>query len=118
MLVILICLILGISINAYSNATEESLIEEPENLEVKTQYTYNEETNTVTGKMIANHPLKNTKVSWKLSEDKLTYTNDSLTSNGSYYTEVEDIYGNTAKVLIHVTLIDDKRTEYQNGIPI
>ena len=95
----------------YSNATEEeSFIEDSENLEVKTNYIYNQETNTVTGIINSNNPLKNTKISWDLSEDGLTYTNENLTSNGSYYTTVEDIYGNTAKVLIDVILVDDKRT--------
>ncbi len=114
----LVCLILGVSISAYSNAIEEDLIEELENLEVNIQYQYNEIANTVTGKIISNHPLKDTKKAWKLSEDKLAYTNQNLTSNGSYYTEVEDVYGNIAKVLIDVKLVDDKRTQYQNGISI
>ena len=71
-------------------------------LKIKTEFIYNAETNTVTGKIYSNNQLKDTKVSWKLSEDKLTYTNENLSSNGSYYTTFEDIYGQTAKVLIEV----------------
>ncbi len=82
---------------------------EPKNeLKITTEFIYNEKTNTVTGKIHANHPLKHTKVSWTLSEDKLTYTNENFTENGSYYTTVEDIYGNKAQVLIEIKGIQDK----------
>ena len=84
-----------------------------ENIELKieTKYIYDKKTNTVIGKMISNIPLKDTKSSWKLSEDGLTYTNENFKENGSYYTWVEDIYGNKAEVLIDINLIDDKAPE-------
>ena len=71
-------------------------------LKIETEFIYNAETNTVTGKIYSNNQLKDTKVSWKLSKDKLTYINENLSSNGSYYTTFEDIYGQTAQVLIEV----------------
>ena len=74
------------------------------------EYKYNQETNKVTAIMHSNEELKNTKTAWKLSEDGLTYTNDNMTSNGSYTTVVEDKWGNQANVKIKVTLVDDKRT--------
>ena len=84
-----------------------------ENIELKieTKYIYDKKTNTVIGKIISNIPLKDTKASWKLSEDGLTYTNEKFKENGSYYTWVEDIYGNKAEVLIDINLIDDKAPE-------
>ena len=84
-------------------------IKEP--LKLTKEFIYNKSTNKVTGKIHSNNPLKDTKTSWKLSEDRLTYTNENLTGNGSYYTTFEDIYGQTAKVLIEITQIDDKAPE-------
>ena len=84
-------------------------IKEP--LKLTKEFIYNKSTNKVTGKIHSNNPLKDTKKSWKLSEDRLTYTNENLTGNGSYYTTFEDIYGQTAKVLIEITQIDDKAPE-------
>ena len=77
-------------------------------LKITTEFIYNEKTNKVTGKIYSNNPLKDTKVSWKLSADRLTYTNENLTENGSYYTTFEDIYGNKEQVLIKVTGIREK----------
>ncbi len=85
---------------------------------IKMEYQYNEKNNTVTGIMHSDEVLKDTKKAWKLSEDKLTYTNSNMTSNGSYTTIVEDQWGNQSNVLIDVKLVDDKRTQYQNGISI
>ncbi len=85
---------------------------------IKMEYQYDDQTNMVTGIMYSDEELKDTKKAWKLSEDKLTYTNDHLTSNGSYTTVVEDQWGNQSSVLIDVKLVDDKRTKYQNEIPI
>ena len=75
--------------------------------EITMEYKYNPEDNTVTGIMHSNEKLKNTKVSWVLSDDQLTYTT-ILRSNGSYTTTVEDIYGNSTEVLIEVTQIDEE----------
>ena len=93
-----------------SNAEETEI--NNDKLIVKTQYIYNKEDNTVIGKMISNNPLKDTKVSWKLSKDKKEYTT-ILKSNGSYTTTVEDIYGNIVEVLIDVKLVDDKGPEIE-----
>ncbi len=78
---------------------------------IEMEYKYNEEDNTVTAIMRSNKKLKNTKKSWKLSEDGLTYTSVKMTTNGSYYTEVEDRYKNRTKVLINIQLVDDKKPE-------
>ena len=66
------------------------------------EYIYNSNDNTVTGIIHSNRKMKNTKVSWTLSSDCLTYTT-ILKSNGSYTTTVEDIDGNKAVVQINVT---------------
>ena len=87
--------------------------EKIEDLKVRVEYEYNEESNTVTGKIISNNQLKNTKVSWELNEDKTVYTNKNLKENGRYETTVEDIYGNKKVVEINVTLIDDKGPEVE-----
>ena len=58
--------------------------------------------------MHSNEELKDTKTTWKLSEDKLTYTNENMTSNGSYHTGVKDKWGNESKVLIDIKI--KKRT--------
>ena len=109
---IVLCIIILLSSVFYnnSNAKENNNIDTNskimEELVVKTEYIYNDKDNTITGKIISNNPLKNTKISWKLSEDKLTYTT-TLRSNGSYTTTVEDVYGNVVEVLIEVTGIDE-----------
>ena len=90
-------------------------------LKIETEFIYNEETNTVTGKIYSNNQLKDTKVSWKLSEDKLTYINENLSSNGTYYTTFEDIYGQTAQVLIEVKGIKENlkiETEFKYNAKI
>ncbi len=91
---------------------EINLIDEiPPKIEM--EYKYNEEDNTVTAIMHSNEILRNTKKSWELSEDGLTYTSEKMTTNGSYYTEIEDIYENRTKVLINIQLIDDKKPEIE-----
>ena len=85
-------------------ADDENIIEthEIEKLEIEATSNYDEERNVVIYKVQSNNQLKSTKTSWKLSEDKLTYTSGEMTSNGSYYTTFEDIYGQTAQVLIKI----------------
>ena len=68
---------------------------------------YDSVNNTVTVTMKSNEILKDTKPSWILSTDKLSYTK-TFGANDTYMTEVEDIYGNKTQVKIEVTLIDDK----------
>ena len=69
---------------------------------IKMEYEYDEKTNIVTAKMISDIELKNTKPSWKLSEDKKIYTKQ-FTGNIKYNTPAEDIYGNNINVEINVT---------------
>ena len=53
--------------------------------------------------MHSNERLKDTKKSWTLSEDGLTYTSKEMATKGSYYTEVEDMWGNKTQVKIEIT---------------
>ena len=105
-IILLIAMLLGLA--GCSTAENVELKENPSILETRTQYTYNPKNNTVTGKIISNNPLKDTKVSWKLNQDKKIYINENLKQNGKYETIIEDIYGNTKNVEINVELIDDK----------
>ena len=107
--ILLIAMLLGLA--GCSTAENIELKENPSILEIRTQYIYNEKNNTVTGKLISNNPLKDTKVSWKLSQDRKTYTNENLKQNGKYETIIEDIYGNIKSVEINVDLIDGKGPE-------
>ena len=76
-----------------------------DNLEIK--YEYDSITNTVTAKIISEIELKNTKPTWKLSEDKKSYSK-KYSKNEKYSTVVEDIYGNKTEVEIDINQIDDK----------
>ena len=75
--------------------------------EIKLEYTYDSINNNVTVTMKSNEILKDTKPSWTLSEDKLSYTK-TFGANDTYPTNIEDIYGNVTTVTIQVTQIDDK----------
>ena len=84
--------------------------EETAENKIEIKYEYNESTNQVTATMISTVPLKDTKPSWTLSEDKLTYTK-TFGANDDYTTDVEDIYGNVTTVRITITgikQIEDK----------
>ena len=102
-IILLIAMSLGLA--GCSTAENVELKENQSILEIRIQYTYNEKNNTVTGKLMSNNPLKDTKVSWKLSQDRKTYINENLRQNGKYETIIEDIYGNTKSVEINVDLI-------------
>ena len=78
-----------------------------DNLEIKYEYEYDSITNTVTAKIISEIELKNTKPTWKLSEDKKSYSK-KYSKNEKYSTVVEDIYGNKTEVEIDINQIDDK----------
>ena len=69
---------------------------------IQMEYEYNEETNIVTAKMVSDIELKNTKPTWKLSEDKKTYTKE-FAGNTNYSTPAQDKYGNVINVEINVT---------------
>ena len=65
--------------------------------------------------MKSNEPLGDTKPSWTLSSDKLSYSK-LFYDNTNYTTAVEDIYGNKTEVLIQINQIDKRApkvtTEY------
>ena len=82
--------------------------------EIEVIYTYNEKSGIVTVDMKSNEIIADTKPTWKLSEDKLTYTK-SFNENQNYITEVKDIYGNITKVKISITQITKK---VFNGIDV
>lgn len=82
--------------------------------EIEVTYTYNDKSGIVTANMKSNEIMSDTKPTWKLSEDKLTYTKD-FNENQSYITDVKDIYGNTTKVKISITQIKKK---VLNGIDV
>ena len=77
---------------------------------LKVNNVYDKTTNQVTSKIISDVPLKNTKPTWKLSEDRMTYTK-VYSNNSNYSTAVEDIYGNVVNVKINFNDIDDKGPE-------
>ena len=82
--------------------------------EIEVTYTYNDKSGIVTANMKSNEIMADTKPTWKLSEDKLTYTKD-FNENQRYITDVKDIYGNTTKVKISITQIKKK---VLNGIDV
>ena len=69
-------------------------------------YEYKEETNTVIATMKSDKELKDTKVSWTLSEDKKQYTFE-FANNTTYMTNVTDRFGNIIPVEINVTEVDE-----------
>lgn len=71
---------------------------------IKTQYLYDEANDVVTVKLTSNEVMADTKPTWKLSEDKLTYTKKYY-KNDSYYTDVKDIFGNVTKVKLNIDKI-------------
>ena len=99
-------------ITLYAIFEKEKDNEKPSMLEIKTQYIYNEKNNTVTGKIISNNPLKDTKPTWNLDESKYIYTKQ-FEKNQEYQTKVEDIYGNVIEVTIKIELIDEKGPEVE-----
>lgn len=78
--------------------------------QIKVDSEYNSNTNQVVCKITSDAPLKNTKPTWILSNDKLVYTKN-FTENMDYYTPVEDVYGNVVNVNIKITKIDKTAPE-------
>ena len=72
--------------------------------QIKIETKYDEKTNTVTVNALSNEILGQTKPTWTLSEDKLTYSK-IYEENGTYITSFSDIYGNTTKVSFNITEI-------------
>lgn len=80
---------------------------------VSTKNTYNETTNKVVVQIISDVKFKNTKPTWQLSSDGLTYTK-TYAENTDYTTSVEDIYGNIINVQIKVTEIKTTQLKVEN----
>ena len=67
--------------------------------EIELEYLYNND-NTVTIYMKSNEEMKDTKPTWTLSTDKMTYEKIYSTDEEDYNTQVQDIYGNSTDVQI------------------
>ena len=80
------------------------------NNSVKVEYEYDENTNQVIAKIVSTIKLKNTKPSWKLSENGFTYTK-TFSRNTKYSTPVEDINGKVTNVEINI--VDIKNTQIE-----
>ena len=70
--------------------------------EITVEYKTNED-GTITAIMHSNESLGDTKPSWKLSNDKLSYSK-TFSESINYTTPVEDIYGNSVDVKISVKI--------------
>ena len=92
--------------NMLENTVQNNLIED----DIIIEYEYNQNENQMMVKIISNIPLKDTKPTWELSEDKLVYTK-IFTSNIDYETPVEDEYGNVTNVSIKITQIKEFKIE-------
>ena len=102
-------LILGIIIMgnmAYAQEEKENTIQENKNIEnsdpLEIKYEYDKVTNRVTAIMISKIELMDTKPTWTLSSDKLTYTK-VFDTNMEYTTPVVDVNGNVIQAFIKVT---------------
>lgn len=71
------------------------------NFEIEMKYVRNSD-NTVTATMCSNNQLADTKPTWNLSSDKMSYSK-TFSENMNYSTQVQDIYGNTKEVQIQIT---------------
>ena len=70
--------------------------------EITVEYVTNSD-GTITAIMHSNEPLGETKPSWTLSKDKLTYSK-VFSESTNYTTPVEDIYGNSVDVKIVIRI--------------
>ena len=68
------------------------------------EYEYNKTTNTVVAKMVSDIELKDTKPTWKLSDDKKVYTK-SFEANTNYSTAATDKFGNVINIKINITQV-------------
>ena len=100
-----------IDINGNSTILEVN-IDQIKELTIKMEYDYNKLTGQVVAKMISNIELKDTKPTWKLSEDKLVYTK-VYTENMIYQTPAEDKYGNVMNVTINIDQIGKEMPNIQ-----
>ena len=100
-----------IDINGNSTILEVNIYQIKE-LAIKMEYDYNKLTGQVVAKMISNIELKDTKPTWKLSEDKLVYTKE-FSENITYQTPVEDRYGNVMNIMINIDQIGKEMPNIQ-----
>lgn len=83
----------------------EIVIKDVQIAKLEISYNYNQKANQVVATVTSNIELENTKPTWNLSEDKLTYTK-TFGSNQKYNTPFKDIYGNTIELEINITQVD------------
>ena len=75
---------------------------------ITVEYQYNQNDDTVTAKIKSDIPLKDTKPTWSLSSDKLTYTK-IFTNNQTYTTPVVDSYDNKIDVSLKITQVQSQK---------
>lgn len=80
-------------------------------LAITVKYTQNAN-NTVTATMYSNSQLADTKPTWDLGSDGMSYSK-TFSESMNYSTQVQDIYGNQASVTITVT-INNKTSNFSN----
>ena len=100
-LILIVVLTVGFNISK-AESKETTNFKMKANIEV--QYEYNSNLNQVTAKIVSDVELKNTKPTWTLSSDKLTYTK-VFNRNQNYSTPVQDKYGNVINVNLNITQI-------------
>lgn len=81
---------------------------------ISMEYKYNDD-DSVTVMMHSNEEMAETKPTWSLGDDKLTYSKN-FTTNENYYTKVEDVYGNPTNVEINFKKRLDRNQP--NGISV
>ena len=103
-------------VNAEENTEINESINEKDNIadekkantdSIKVEYEYDENANQVIAKIISVKKLKNTKPTWKLSEEGFTYTK-TFSENTKYSTQVENVNGEVTNVEVNV--VDVKKT--------
>ena len=95
-LILIIMLIFNLTIFSYAENSKK--------LEITMEYKFNKENNTVTAYMHSNNRLASTKPTWNLSADKYTYSK-TFSSNQTYTTPVQDIYGNIKDIEIKINQV-------------
>lgn len=92
--------------NIYGQTIDVQInINQMERANIYVEYSYDEITNQVLATIKSDMQLQNTKPTWSLSEDKLSYTK-KYTENMKYTTPVVDISGNETIVEINIDQID------------
>ena len=89
-----------------------SYAEDKKNLNIEMEYLLDKTNNTVTAIIHSNNELANTKPSWKMGEEKLSYSK-SFTKNQMYTTPVQDIYGNIVMAEINIKDVENPKISYK-----